>query len=555
MKGLVAIGISSVVTLTQIGLAQAERYLIVFEKDIQMNKVQNLFHNKTRGQGYHTLNEEAWSNFQVESALDQVNSLVVEFASSQLINEISKLPGVVAIEEEVFTPAPRPFNGYRLTQPWDFHLAYIQQPFSMVKRGGLGPKTPYGVELVNAPLAWEKSHYGLGSRVLVLDTGIDKNHPALIGNYEKGRNFVNDNNSPYEEADGVGHGTHVAGTIAASFGIDGFVGVAPEAKILAGRVCSEGCSNIAVAQGINWGIQERVDVISMSLGGPFATRGEKLAIEAAERAGIIVVAASGNDGRKRVSFPAAFPTVIAVGAVDSKPAKADFSNWGPELDVVAPGVGVISAVPMGTGKDSRVTMIVNGEFKDIPSTGFVGSPDVTQALINEVVYVGLGKPEDYINASVSGKFALIQRGEINFSDKAKNAIAAGARGAVIFNNTEGLIQGALTQDGSMLSIPVVMIEQKTGEELRDLALQGMSPQVEMQTVRTDYASFDGTSMATPHVAGVLALMRAANRSVSPKTVREIISETSVPLAVDNSENQIGKGLIDAQAAVEEAIKR
>jgi subtilisin family serine protease len=291
----------------------------------------------------------------------------------------------------------------------------------------------------------------------------------------------------------------------------------------------------------------------MSLGGMLATRAEKLAIEAAEAAGVIVVAASGNDGKKRVSFPAAFPTVLSVGAVDSKSVKADFSNWGPELDVVAPGVGVNSSVPRGTGKETVVKVTTHGQTQLVESTGFAGSPDVEQPLELEVVYCKLGKTEDFNGLNLAGKYALIQRGEISFADKAKNAIAAGARGVIIYNNVPGLIQGAVTQDGSLLVIPVVMIKQDVGEALRDLAKNGARPTVSVQTMKTDYASFDGTSMATPHVSGVAALMKAANPRAFPARVREVIKATATPLS-PNDDNQVGHGLVNAQAAVEAIVK-
>jgi len=553
MRVFAKVGIIALLAvLLQGPTAQAERYMLILKNSNQARLIQDFIETKKFSNEISALSA-SWKTLEVQEELTNIHSLVIDLEDPRLEALLQKLPGVVALEKEVFYPAPKPINGYHLTKPWDFNLAYVPTELLQSRRGQLGPKTPYGISLVRAPEAWAQSNYGAGVRVLILDTGIDKEHPALKSNYEKGKDFVNDGNSPYPEADQVGHGTHVAGTIAASFGADGFVGVAPEARILSGRVCNEGCSNIAVAKGINWGIEEKVDIISMSLGGPFATRGEKIAIEAAEAAGVVVVAASGNDGKRRVSYPAAFPTVLAVGATDSKPAKADFSNWGPELDVVAPGVGVVSSVPVGSGKETIVKVNTTGKAQEVESTGFVGSPDVQQPLELEVVYCKLGKPEDFNGVNVSGRFALIQRGEISFGDKAKNAIAAGARGVVIYNNMAGLIQGAVTQDGSILSIPVVMVTQAVGEALRDLAKNGQRPRVSIQTIKTDYASFDGTSMATPHVAGVLALIKAANPKASPARIREVIKATATPLS-PNDDNQVGSGLVNAKAAVEAIVK-
>lgn len=541
----------SIVVVTP--LLNAERMMIIFEEEAKINQVQKYLHFKKEAVNFSGSKKNEWASLSIQEPLKHIKGLIVEHDNPELLAGLAKLPGVVTIEKEIFYPAPKPVKGYRLTQPWDMNLAYQVQNFLTNQPEELGTKTPYGIHLVKAPQAWAKSRKGAGVRVLVLDTGIDRDHPALSKNYEKGRDFVNDENSPYPEADKVGHGSHVAGTIAASFAADGFVGVAPEARILMGRVCNQGCSNFAVASGINWGIEEKVDVISMSLGGPFATKAERMAIQAAEANGVTVVAATGNDGKGKVSFPAAFPTVLAVGASDSKPAKADFSNWGPELDIMAPGVGVLSSVPMGSGKESQVAVYVQGEVTNVPSATFVGSPDVPKALELELVYAGLGKPEDYKNLSLNGKFALVERGEISFGDKARNAIAVGARGVIIFNNTSGLIQGSVTQDGSILSIPVVMITQKVGQQIKFLIEQEYRPTLSLQTVRTDYAEFDGTSMATPHVAGVVALVKAANPQVTPARIRDVIKATAVKMDTPVV-NGVGAGFVDAAAAVEEIMK-
>lgn len=486
---------------------------------------------------------------QVEESLPTLNTLIVNSQDEKSIEALKNSSAVAFVEKEVFHPAPKPVSGFTRTRPWDYSLAYAQVTASGV--GATGPKTPWGIHAVKAPQVWASGNYGQGSRVMILDTGIDKNHPALKANFEDARDFTGESQGlPYPEADTVGHGTHVAGTIAASFGTDGFVGVAPQAKFLMGKVCTEqGCSNIAITQGINWGIVQKVDVISMSLGGPFATAAEKRAVEAAEKAGVTVVAASGNDGAAKVSFPAAFPTVLSVGAVNDHIVKTDFSNWGPELDIVAPGAAVVSSVPQGTGRESNVKVGAPGREAVVPSTSFVGSPDILTPVANDLVFAGLGKPDDFTAAKVSGKFALVQRGEIAFADKVKNAIAAGAQGVVVFNNTAGLMQGAVTQDGSTVSIPVVMIEQAFGERLKASLAAGSAARAIIKTEATDYAAFDGTSMATPHVAGVVALMKSSKRSATPQQVRDAIKSTATALT-PNDQNQNGAGMINSQLAVE-----
>jgi serine protease len=291
----------------------------------------------------------------------------------------------------------------------------------------------------------------------------------------------------------------------------------------------------------------------MSLGGARVTPLEQAALAKAEKVGVTVVAASGNDGTAIVSFPAAIETVIAVGATDIKNQKAKFSQWGPELDIVAPGVDVISSVPQGTGRASLVDLDLGNGYQRVNSTSFVGSKAVENPIVGKLKFVGLGKPEDFSNLDLNGFYALIKRGEITFVDKVKNALSAGAEGVIIFNNTEGLIQGSVTEDGSELTIPVVMIEQKVGETALSSLQAGKSVQIKVKTEKTDYAGFQGTSMATPHVSGVVALVKSAKKTLTPAQVRNIIKSTATPLA-PNDQNQLGAGLVNAEKAVTQSLQ-
>lgn len=526
-----------------VGTAHAEKYIVSFKNKAAFNQVhsQYMLQKKLRlsGVSFFAGNE----NVVVEDSLKNLDTVIVDVKSKEDLDRMIASGQIENVEPEVFHPAPKPMRGFRPWKPWNTDLN------TLVAATGVGPGTPYGIKMVKAPEAWALKGRGAGARVLVLDTGIDYKHPALAANYEKGRDF-NSATESTDVTDLVGHGTHVAGTIAGVQLAGGFTGVAPEAKILMGRVCGEqGCSNTAVARGINWGIEEKVDVISMSLGGPLGSIAEKRAVEAADRAGITVIAASGNDGTSRVSYPAAFPTVIAVGALDEHSARASFSQYGPELDIMAPGVAVVSSVPMGSGREVKVDVAIGSNSRTVVSTGFQGSPEVLSPLTKELVVSGLGKPGDF-TAAVQGKFALVSRGEISFGDKVKNAIAAGAAGVVVYNNAPGLIQGALTQDGSLVAIPVMMVEQAVGEELKAALAAGSATTATMQTVRTDYSPFDGTSMATPHVAGVAALVRAANKALTTQEVRDALTKTTKNIG---PAAEYGNGQVDAEAAVKKAL--
>lgn len=209
-----------------------------------------------------------------------------------------------------------------------------------------GQVIDWGVSLVQAPQLWQVTK-GEGVKVLVLDTGIDPRHPDLMPNLRKGMNFTSNLIADY--VDRQGHGSHCAGIIAAADNRFGVVGVAPKAELYVGKVLGDdgqGDFN-AIVRGIEWGIQERVDIISMSLGcsvdpGPALHN----AIRQAHDAGIIIVAASGNENTE-CGYPAAYDEVIAVGAVDQALDRAYFSNFGDEVDVAAPGVDILSTYKNG----------------------------------------------------------------------------------------------------------------------------------------------------------------------------------------------------------------
>lgn len=534
------------------GSAQAERYLVVIKDKKVFSQTHSQVVLGARHLNQVRIEGQAISPFtaagvQIQDSLVHLQTLVVSTENESQIRALKSSPLVALVEKEIVHPAPKPIQGYARTQPWSFALKYAVPASDEVAAGlpRVGANTPWGITAVNAPQVWATGNQGQNSRILVLDTGIDKDHPALKANFEGGRDFTGESSEPYPYVDHVGHGTHVSGTIAAVMAADGFAGVAPRAKLIMGRVCSEdGCSSIAVVTGMNWAIEQKVDVVSMSLGGPIGSAAEKKAAEDLNAAGISVVAASGNDGTPQVSYPAAFPTVVAVGAIDKTLNKAKFSQWGPQLSIVAPGVDVKSSVPQGTGRESKVSL--NGML--VNSTSFVGAPEVETAMSNDLVFAGLGKAEDFTGA-VAGKFALIRRGDIPFSEKVANAINAKAAGVVIFNNEPGLIQGALSQDGSTVAVPVVMIEQTSGEQAKIILDQGSKVRATVETAASDYASFAGTSMATPHVAGVVALLKTANKALSPGQIKNILKATATP-KTPNTENQYGAGIVNAEKAIQ-----
>jgi serine protease len=531
--------IAAAVLMSMAARGESKRYLVQFKSTSTFEALaQKAPHSQWTPQSKVALMRLFNTNAVVHQSLQNVKLMVIESEDAKAIQSLRAHPSIALVEEEMFHPAPQPVA---TKSPQDTEVSGGFETSVKMPR-------PWGIDAVKAPQAWTQTK-GQGARVLVLDTGVDKTHVALVRNIEKLKNFTSPDAT--DVADTVGHGTHVAGTVLADGAEEGLVGVAPQAKLLMGKVCSDrGCSSIAIVNGLDWAMQEKVDVVNMSLGGMFLSQAEAQALRRAEEAGVFIAAASGNDGNGRVSYPAAFPTVLAVGAVDSDLQKADFSQWGPELAIVAPGVEVFSALPAGSGRGSVVRLNLDGKsLNDIKSNPFQGSP--AAGVESDFVFVGLGKPEDFAKANVRGKVALIGRGEIAFKDKVANAIAAGAIGAVVFNNVPGLIQGGLTDDGSEVAIPAAMIEQQVGEAAKAALAAGQTVRGIVQVQRTDYGSLQGTSMATPHVAGVAALVRAANKTLTPAQVREILRSTATPLQ-PNDQNQLGSGLVNAEAAVNKA---
>jgi subtilisin family serine protease len=211
------------------------------------------------------------------------------------------------------------------------------------------PEQPWGIRRVNAEASWTSPRgQGQGAAIAIIDTGISRTHPDLAGLVLGGFNAL-DPKKPDAWDDDQGHGSHVAGTIAAKRDGVGVVGVAPMAKLYAVKVLdADGNGGFSsVIAGIEWAAKKGIKVANMSLGADTGSEALKRAITAANKAGLTIVAAAGNSGGP-VGFPASYPETIAVAASDIKDAVADFSSRGPEVDFIAPGVDVKS-VKMGGG--------------------------------------------------------------------------------------------------------------------------------------------------------------------------------------------------------------
>ncbi len=236
----------------------------------------------------------------------------------------------------------------------------------------------YGPQRIQIPAAWDRLTGGACRPVLVavIDTGVDLTHPDLAdrlwhntGETGAGRetngldddgngfvddwrgwDFANDDNDPQDDH---GHGTHVAGIVGAiannSLGVAGAASLGCPAQVLALKVLKasgEG-TDADVASAIRYAADQDVHVINLSLGDPAETPAIEIAIDDATAQGALVVAAAGNSGRFGVYYPAAYANAVAVAASDFNNHRADFSAYGPQVDLTAPGVGIISTLRGG----------------------------------------------------------------------------------------------------------------------------------------------------------------------------------------------------------------
>lgn len=385
---------------------------------------------------------------------------------------------------------------------------------------------------VGAPEVWRMGYTGEGMVVAVIDSGVDYTHPELahaFGDY-KGYDFVDEDDDPM---DGGYHGTHVAGTIVASS-----FGIAPDAQVLAYRVLGPaGGTSSQVIAGIEQAVKDGADVMNLSLGNilndpDYAT---SIALDWAMAEGVVAVTSSGNEGPYAwsVGSPGASRKAITVGAT-ALPSVDYHLNF-----YTSPGVDYPSLKVMGTPSYHDVLALDGKTF--------------------EFEYVGLGTPEEFAQVDVRGKIALIQRGEITFSEKSMNAKMNGAVAAIIFNNTSGEISASgdfvlptfqLTlADGYKLYLELVYGNNKITvsasadvypEMVVDYSSRG--PAFGTWMIKPDivapgdwilstypggyYAYAGGTSMASPHVAAAALLVLQAHPDYSPEDVKAVLMNTA-----------------------------
>lgn len=423
--------------------------------------------------------------------------------------------------------------------------------------------------------AWDAGYTGEGVTVAVIDTGVDFTHPDLshaFGDY-LGWDFVDNDPDPQETLiedvvnpeDATNHGTHVAGTIAANGDL---VGVAPDATLLAYRVLGPGGkgSTDHVIAAIERAVEDGADIMNLSLGASLNNPDypTSLALDTAMAEGVVAVTSNGNDGPNdwTVGSPGTSREAISVGAT-----QLPYNVFDASLDTPS-GYDYSSTGVMGFPTESALTSLDGETF--------------------EFVHAGLGSVAEFNSEDVAGKIALISRGELPFVEKAINAANAGAVGAIIYNNVPGdqpEIPG--------MAVPTLMVsledgqtllsELETGNNTLEVSIEfshlvnetiadfsSRGPVMDNWMVKPDvvapgvnivstvpggyYASMQGTSMSSPHVAGAAALILEAHPDWSVEFVKASLMNTAERLTDPDGNvyphNAQGAGSVRVLQAIE-----
>jgi subtilisin family serine protease len=425
------------------------------------------------------------------------------------------------------------------------NVEYVEEDVKRYPLGGTSPSTgapyvtgqlvPYGIKMVQADQLPDT--YAANRKICIIDSGYSRGHEDLdadasriTGEYDSGTGWwYTDENH---------HGTHVAGTIAAlnNSGV-GVVGVNPNRQLKLHIVKVFGADGWAysstLATAANKCGAAGANVISMSLGGGRASKTEEKAFATLANKGVLSIAAAGNDGTTAVSYPAGYASVVSVAALDENKAWADFSQYNSKVELAAPGVNVLSTVPMGAGSSSALSV---GGVAYAPG-GMDGSPKKTATAA--LADFGLG---DATNAAVSGKVCLIARGTVDFATKVGNCQASGGVGAVVYNNVAGGFGGTLGT--TVTTIPSVTASDTEGAAMKNQLGQSATVAV----TATNYAFYDGTSMATPHVSAVAALVWSYVPNCTAAQIRSTLGKSAEDLGAAGRDVKFGYGLVRAKAA-------
>jgi serine protease len=473
----------------------------------QRNAVQGLLHRE---------------NAQFHYEFAQLNSFVVTLPVTAL-NGIRRNPRVVDVEDDPvreLAAAPDKASLAQLT------TAVFPQV------------VPYGVTAVQAPEVWADGYLGAGRKVCIIDTGYLAAHEDLPDDVDGVSQIPGE---LYTE-DGYGHGTHVAGTIA---GIDnevGVIGVAPGVDLFIVKIFDNDGLWVSRSSDVVAAIYRCEEagshVISMSFSGTQPSKKEQRAFDAIYSRGILSVAAASNDALTEYHYPASYDSVISVAAVDSDNNHAAFSQMNDAVELAAPGVAVLSTVSY------LATAEVQAGDATYPAIHVYNSAHgtVTAPLADGGLCLTAGQ--------WSGQVVLCARGDITFYDKVMSVQAGGGVATIIYNNEPGSF-GATLGDGNSSVIPAVSVSQEDGLFLLANNLGQETTVVDLfEYPGSGYEAWSGTSMSTPHVSAVAALIWSANPTWSNEQVRVALQQTALDLGDPGRDVLYGFGLVQAKAALD-----
>lgn len=332
-----------------------------------------------------------------------------------------------------------------------------------------GGSVDWNVNAVEAPEAWAAGYTGQGILVAVVDTGVDLDHPDLVNNLYvnpgeiAGDGIDNDGNGFVDDIrgydfvgrdanpnDGNGHGTHVAGTIAADLNGVGATGIAPDATILPVRVLGNdgsGSTN-SVAAGIRYAAELGADIINLSLGGGYS-RAIDAAIQYAESLGSLIIAAAGNESAALPGYPARFSAsddnVLSVGAHDQRNQIARFSNDvgnSGAVQIDAPGVGIYSTYIGGGYATLSGTSMASPHVAGVAALALSAAPDLRPSelrslLVSGAIDVALGSDAaGQLSAATTVAYAASGLTAAPIASTAVSNNSAAANGATTFGSTQ-----------------------------------------------------------------------------------------------------------------------
>jgi len=243
---------------------------------------------------------------------------------------------------------------------------------------------PWGVKHIGAPRAWSRTT-GYRVKVGVIDTGVDFGHPDLQHALERGINLLQRMSLPLDDN---GHGTHIAGTIAAGNRLHGMIGVAPRATVYPVKAFDHnGTAYVSdIILGIEWCVRHGMNVVNMSFGMKTRSRSLLAAVNNAYQAGVLIVASSGNEGLiGTIDYPARYSQTIAVGATNRRGKIAGFTNRSSMIDIYAPGERIVSAWLRGRHREMSGTSMATSHVTGAIALLMALKPRLTPAQIKAII--------------------------------------------------------------------------------------------------------------------------------------------------------------------------